>query len=73
MSDCKLVRALKRMPVDLGQASYRATTKGKRIALGMVPQGNGGIALDVGCRDGTQSEWLKQRAYKVTSIDLEVS
>lgn len=69
-SDSKLVRALKQLPIDLGQASYRTNTKGKRIALGLVPKGKGRSALDIGCCEGIQSEWLKQRGYKVTSMDV---
>jgi glycosyltransferase involved in cell wall biosynthesis/2-polyprenyl-3-methyl-5-hydroxy-6-metoxy-1,4-benzoquinol methylase len=66
-----LVEWLKRWPVDLGQAAYRATTRGKRIALDLVPDGRGRTALDIGCREGFQSDWLKERGYQVISIDVE--
>ncbi len=59
------------LPLDFGQGHKRATTKGKLIALSLIRQGNGATALDVGCREGIQSEWLKAKGYKVTSIDVE--
>jgi len=62
---------LKRIPIDLGQANLRGTTKGKLIALEHVPDGSERIALDIGCREGMQSEWLKSKGYTVTSIDIE--
>jgi len=66
-----LIEVLKKLPVDLGQANLRGTTKGKLIALENVPDGDGCRALDVGCREGLQSEWLKTKGYEVTSIDIE--
>lgn len=65
------IEALKRVPVDLGQGMLRETTEGKRIALRRVPDGVGRTALDVGCRDGTQSEWLRSCGYDVTSVDIQ--
>ncbi|MEO0509723.1 MAG: methyltransferase domain-containing protein [Verrucomicrobiota bacterium] len=62
---------LKSLPIDLGQGNLRGTTKGKLIALEHVESGNGKTALDVGCREGIQSEWLKSEGYTVTSIDVE--
>ena len=62
---------LKSLPIDLGQANVRGTTKGKQIALKYIDPGQGKTALDIGCREGVQSEWLKARGYKVTSIDIE--
>ncbi|MBT8137110.1 MAG: class I SAM-dependent methyltransferase [Gammaproteobacteria bacterium] len=49
----------------------RNTTKGKLIALELVPEGDGHSALDVGCREGTQSRWLERHGYHVASIDIE--
>jgi SAM-dependent methyltransferase len=65
-----VVSLLKRLPIDMGQANLRGATKGKLIALGSVPCGNGKMALDVGCREGIQSSWLEGKGYEVTSIDL---
>jgi len=65
------VALLKRIPVDLGQGNLARTTKGKLIAQSLVPDGKGKRALDVGCRDGSYSEWLKGRGYRVVSLDLE--
>ncbi|MCA9751982.1 MAG: class I SAM-dependent methyltransferase [Gemmatimonadetes bacterium] len=61
---------LKKLPIDLGQGNLRETTEGKRIALALVPDGDGRRALDVGCREGHQTRWLEQRGYVVTSIDI---
>lgn len=66
-----VVDFLKKLPIDLGQANLRGTTKGKLIALEHVIDGKGRAALDIGCREGMQSEWLKGKGYKVTSIDVE--
>lgn len=65
------VDTLKKLPIDLGQANLRGTTKGKLIALEHVADGPGKQALDIGCREGMQSEWLKSKGYTVTSIDVE--
>lgn len=69
----RLISLLKQLPIDLGQANLRSTTKGKLIALDQVPAGKGGTALDVGCREGLQSEWLERKGYDVRSIDIEKS
>lgn len=66
-----ITNVLKRIPVDLGQGDLRTTTKGKQIAMAFVPEGQDRTALDVGCREGTQSQWLERRGYSVTSIDIE--
>ena len=74
-----IIHYLKKLPIDLGQGHQRASTKGKLIALSLVPQGQvkkdkiikKKAALDVGCREGIQSEWLKGKGYKVTSIDIQ--
>lgn len=67
----KWIEALKKIPIDLGQGSVAERTKGKEIALGLVPDGRGRKALDVGARAGHQTRWLRERGYEVTSIDVE--
>ncbi len=67
----RLIDGLKRIPLDLGQGSLRTTTKGKLIALSLVPPGHGRRALDVGAREGDQTRWLRSRGYDVTSVDVE--
>ena len=62
---------LRRVPLDLGQRDVADQTKGKQIALGLVPPGEGKRALDVGARAGVQTRWLESRGYQVTSIDME--
>lgn len=66
-----VINLLKKIPIDLGQGNLRFTTKGKLIAMSLVPVGEGKTALDVGCREGFQSKWLESKGYKVTSIDIE--
>lgn len=64
--------ALKRIPIDLGQASLRERTMGKLLAMDSVPPAlPGQRALDVGCREGIQTRWLERRGYEVVSIDKE--
>jgi SAM-dependent methyltransferase len=62
---------LRRIPLDLGQRDVSGYTKGKQIALDMVPEGAGRTALDVGARAGVQTRWLRERGYQVTSIDVD--
>lgn len=62
---------LRKIPLDLGQRETAGTTKGKEIALELIPPGDGKKALDVGARAGVQTAWLKGRGYQVTSIDVE--
>ncbi len=66
-----LIEALKKIPIDLGQGSVAERTKGKQIALGLVRDGAGRTALDVGAREGHQTRWLQARGYRVTSMDVE--
>jgi ubiquinone/menaquinone biosynthesis C-methylase UbiE len=63
------IDTLKRIPIDLGQGSVAETTEGKQIALRLVREGYGKRALDVGCRKGKQTIWLRSKGYTVTSID----
>ena len=60
---------IKRLPVDLGQGTYRHRTKAKSIAFSLAKQGKGRAALDVGCGDGFWSKRLKENGWLVTSID----
>lgn len=69
----RLIELAKRIPIDLGQGAVAERTKGKQIALGLVPPGAGRRALDVGAREGHQTRWLRTRGYDVTSIDLTSS
>lgn len=66
-----VIGLLRKVPIDLGQRNVADRTKGKQIALGLVPDGHGKRALDVGARLGVQTRWLKGRGYQVTSIDME--
>ncbi|MEK7137946.1 MAG: class I SAM-dependent methyltransferase [Patescibacteria group bacterium] len=67
-----LLSLLKKIPLDLGQGNLRHSTKGKEIALSLIDiDARGKTALDVGCRDGYFSEFLKRRGFTVTSIDIE--
>jgi SAM-dependent methyltransferase len=62
---------LRKIPLDLGQRDVSGKTKGKQIALDLVPPGDGKKALDVGARAGVQTAWLRSRGYDVTPIDYE--
>ena len=62
---------LRKIPLDLGQRESAGHTKGKQIALDLVPDGTGRSALDVGARAGVQTRWLRDRGYTVTPIDAD--
>jgi SAM-dependent methyltransferase len=66
-----LTNFLKKTPIDFGQGSMRHRTAGKTIALDLIRSGKRGWALDVGCRDGFYSRLLKQKGYRVVSIDIQ--
>jgi ubiquinone/menaquinone biosynthesis C-methylase UbiE len=66
----KMVALLKKIPVDFGQYEVRHTTKGKRILLSLLADGDGRKALDLGCREQFWTEKLKARGYEVVSADL---
>jgi SAM-dependent methyltransferase len=66
----RVVKTLKKIPIDLGQYEMRYTTKGKLIGWNFVGDGAGKTALDLGCRDGYWSEKLAARGYQVTAVDL---
>lgn len=70
------VRLAKQLPIDLAQATMNERTKGKLIALDLVPrlpetERSSQTALDIGCRVGNQTRWLENIGYMVTSIDVE--
>lgn len=65
------ISILKKIPIDFGQANLRRTTYGKIIAMSHISLGHGKKALDIGCREGYQSQWLEQNGYVTTSIDIE--
>lgn len=67
----RIVRTLKKLPLDFGQYELRYSTKGKLIAYSLTGSGHGKRALDVGCRDGYWSEKLKQKGYEVLSCDID--
>lgn len=66
-----LLALLRKVPLDLGQRESAGHTKGKQIALDLVPDGAGRTALDVGARAGVQTQWLRERGYTVTPIDFD--
>jgi len=68
-----IVRSLKQLPIDVGQAQMKEKTKGKLIAFSFVPMvsNSASEALDIGCRDGYWSRGLIDRGYRVTSLDIE--
>ena len=73
-----LIRLAKKIPLDLGQERMNQKTKGKEIALELVPavppEERGKLAaLDVGCRKGYQTLLLEKKGYAVTPIDVEKS
>ena len=65
-----MVALLKKIPVDFGQYEVRHTTKGKLILLGLLPDGRGKKALDLGCRDQYWTRVLESKGYEVVSVDL---
>ena len=69
----ELVSFAKNFPIDLGQGTQRAVTKGKLLAMQHIPRApsRGMTLLDVGCREGTQSRLFMQLGYEVTSIDVD--
>lgn len=69
-----LLNLIKKIPIDFGQGSMRYTTKGKMIAIKLIPQNGGGkTALDIGCRSGHFSKLFENNGYSVTSTDIEKS
>jgi 2-polyprenyl-3-methyl-5-hydroxy-6-metoxy-1,4-benzoquinol methylase len=68
-----VINFLKKIPLDLGQAEMKESTRGKLIAYSHVPDAHSKSrkALDIGCRDGFWSEKLSESGYDVTSIDVE--
>jgi SAM-dependent methyltransferase len=66
----RIIRLVKKVPVDLGQYEMRYSTKGKQIAWGLVENGHGKTALDLGCRDGYWARRLAAKGYQVTAVDI---
>ncbi|MFO7837722.1 MAG: GtrA family protein [Candidatus Thorarchaeota archaeon] len=69
-------KALRNLPIDFGQGEMRFDTMAKIIGMREVlseakNKTNVGKALDIGCREGRQSRWLKNVGYDVTSVDIE--
>jgi len=70
----KIIKLLKKLPIDVGQAEKKHNSAGKLIACSFIKKVSKKkklTALDVGCRDGYWSRWLKRKGYKVTSLDIE--
>jgi len=67
----RLVALLKKIPLDFGQYEVRHTTKGKLILLGLLEDGRGKKALDLGCREQYWTQKIKAKGYEVVSVDLE--
>ncbi len=68
-----LLGLVKQLPLDLGQGTYRHTTRAKQIAFSLAGEGKRQRALDFGCGDGFWSEQLQQRGWSVTSADTDTS
>ena len=66
-----LINLLKKVPIDLGQGSVADYTEGKEIAKRLTPDGDGKMALDLGARFGAQTQWLRDKGYRVTSVDVD--
>lgn len=66
----RIIKILKKAPLDLGQYEMRYSTKGKQIACSLIADGKGKKALDLGCRDGYWAENLAGRGYAVTAVDV---
>src|SRR2546425_10597696 len=66
-----VVALLKKIPVDFGQYEVRHTTKGKVILLGLLEDGRGKKALDLGCREQYWTQKVKAKGYEVVSVDIE--
>jgi len=66
-----LINLLKKVPIDLGQGAVAEYTEGKQIAKRLTPDGAGRTALDLGARHGAQTQWLKEKGYLVTSVDVD--
>ncbi len=66
-----LSSALKKLPIDVGQAQRKHDSAGKLIAFSFIENGQGKRALDVGCRDGYWAKKLEGKGYSVSALDLE--
>lgn len=62
-------RILKKYPIiDLGQEN--PNSRSRQISLSLVDPCNGLLALDAGCREGSQTRILEEKGYEVISIDI---
>jgi 2-polyprenyl-3-methyl-5-hydroxy-6-metoxy-1,4-benzoquinol methylase len=62
---------LKKYPIiDLGQENPNSISR--KISQTLIEQCDGLVALDAGCREGIQTNALKKKGYKVTSVDVEI-
>ncbi len=66
----KIIKILKKLPIDFNQYEMREKTKGKLIAFDLA-KNSGGKALDLGCRDGYWAKRLENEGYKVVAADIE--
>lgn len=71
----KIIKILKKIPIDFNQYELRDKSKAKKFAfdLAKLQYKSNYKALDIGCRDGYWSEKLKSIGYDVRSIDLDKS
>ena len=68
----KIIKYLKKLPIDFNQYEMRKKTKGKLIAYDLARGGNG-EALDLGCRDDYWSRQLEKIGYEVIAVDIKPS
>lgn len=60
---------LKKYPIiDLGQENPNSASR--QMSVSFIKTCRGLSALDAGCRRGSQTKILKEKGYKVTSIDI---
>ena len=65
-----VISFLKSLSNDVGQGNKRFETRGRPIVLSLIPQKRRGNAfLDIGCREGVQSDLFKSWGLEVTSVD----
>jgi 2-polyprenyl-3-methyl-5-hydroxy-6-metoxy-1,4-benzoquinol methylase len=69
----RLLSWVKRLPVDLGQGTYRHTTRSKQLAFQLAGKGQGRRALDLGCGDGFWAGRLQGHGWRVTAADIAPS
>jgi 2-polyprenyl-3-methyl-5-hydroxy-6-metoxy-1,4-benzoquinol methylase len=59
-------------PEEVHDAKYVVPYEQRRLSIlrGLIPEGNGDTALDLGCGSGFVSQMLVSRGWSVTSVDL---